>query len=122
MKCPDNFAIFKNNKEKIFSNFLKPDVKTKVYNTVKDDNLSLTLSAYYNCEKNINIYSDIEAAALKAYKPEVFNNEHIEENNNINRNCEKKLKEREKEINKDFENVKLNAILCLIFFDLNLIK
>ncbi len=110
MKNSDNVNIFKNNKEKNFSNYLKPDVKTKIYNTVKDDNLSLTLSAYYNCEKNRNIFSDIEAAALKAYKPEVLNNDYIEETNINIRYTEKKVKEKEKEkekdVNKEFDNVK----------------
>ena len=56
------------------------------------------------CEKNRNIYSDIEAAALKAYKPEELNNDYIEENNI--RNTEKKLKEKEKDANKDFDIVR----------------
>ena len=117
MKSPDNIAIFKNNKEKNFLNFLKPDVKTKVYNTVKDDNLSLTLSAYYHCEKNRNIYSDIEAAALKAYKPEEFNNDYFDENNNNNiRNGEKKIKEKEKDANKDFDIVRITIMFNFILF------
>jgi len=82
--------------------YLKPDVKTKTYNTVKDDNLSPTLFAYYNCDKNRQILSDNEAATMRAMK--IDNNLDLVEDN-IAFNPIKGKKERE--TNKDFDLVKI---------------
>jgi len=86
-------------------------VKTKIYNAVKDDNLSPTLFAYYNCDKSRQILSDREAAAIKSMK---FDNDFenlVEDNFLFNPNKNKK----EKEANKDFDIViffkKFNLIL-----------
>lgn len=67
-KSPENLTVFKNNKEKVYLTYIKPDVKTKTYNTVKDDNLSPTLYAYYNCEKNRQILSDKDAATMRVMR------------------------------------------------------
>ncbi len=80
---------------------LKPDVKTKTYNTVKDDNLSPTLYAYYNCDKNRKILSDKESATMRAMK--------IENNLDLVEDCisfNPIRGKKEREINKEVDNVK----------------
>lgn len=105
-KSQENLAIYKNNKERVYLTYIKPDVKTKMYNAVKDEHLSPTLFAYYNCDRSRKVLSDKEAATMRAMK--IDNNLDFTDDN-IAFNPFKGKKD--KEANKD-----LDAVNCLIFF------
>lgn len=110
-KSPDNAIIFKNNKDKIFMSYIKHDIKTKTYNTVKDDNLTPTLYAFYNCDKSRQVLSDKEAAVVKGMRIE----NKIEMNeDNICFNFKNKNQKAEKDNYKDIDMV----IFIIIFIRL----
>ena len=78
----NNVEIYRQNKEKMLYSNIKLDNKTRYLNTVSNDNLSPTMYAYYFCQKNRQILSDKEAAALKAMNIE-NNFEVMKEDNNL---------------------------------------
>jgi hypothetical protein len=62
----EDFDSHKQTKEKQHQGIFKPGGPTKSYNTVKNDNLSPTMYAYYFCNKSRAVLSDKEAAAISS--------------------------------------------------------
>jgi NurA-like 5'-3' nuclease len=111
-KSQENLAIYKNNKERVYLTYLKPDVKTKIYNAVKEEHLSSTLFAYYNCDRSKKVLSDKEAATMRAMKIDNNNFDFTDENLAFNPFKGKN----DKDVNKDFDSVNIILLLRLKVF------
>jgi hypothetical protein len=88
----DNYEIYQQNKNKIFSSYIKVDNKTRYSNTVISDSLSPTMEAFYFCDKSKQILSDKEAAAIKVMNME--SNFEVEEEKHM-KGIKNKYKEKE---------------------------